>query len=191
MRPPKLKSAIALPLPAILPDDAASRHAVQRDVLALHDECAARLLRYARTFGLEGEAAEDVVQDAFVALFRHLCLGRPRHSLNGWLFRVTRNLALKHRRSTNISPVEFASELLLERIVDPGATPEQRLSAGQRRRRLRAVMRALKTRDRQCLYLRAEGLAYRDIAKALGISLGSVSKSLTRAFARLAAADEG
>jgi RNA polymerase sigma-70 factor (ECF subfamily) len=39
--------------------------------------------------------------------------------------------------------------------------------------------------------LRAEGLAYRDIAKALGISLGSVAKSLNRALLRLTRADIG
>jgi DNA-directed RNA polymerase specialized sigma24 family protein len=33
--------------------------------------------------------------------------------------------------------------------------------------------------------LRAEGLNYRDIAEVLGVSLGSVAKSLTRAFERL------
>jgi RNA polymerase sigma-70 factor (ECF subfamily) len=44
-------------------------------------------------------------------------------------------------------------------------------------------------RDRQCVYLRAEGLCYRDIARTLGISLGSVAKSLTRALTRLTSAE--
>ena len=44
-------------------------------------------------------------------------------------------------------------------------------------------------RDRRCLYLRAEGLSYRDIARTLDISLGSVAKSLTRAVTRLTTVD--
>jgi RNA polymerase sigma-70 factor (ECF subfamily) len=188
MQPPKLKPVLELPLPALLPAHQ-TLESNQRAVLALYDETAVRLLRYARSFGLSGEAAEDVVQDAFVALFRHLCLGRPRHSLTGWLFRVTRNLSLKQRQRQRGEPADLLTDLLLARIADPGHTPEERASFNQRCRRLQSVMRALAPRDRQCIYLRSEGLSYRDIASALGISLGSVSKSLTRALGRLASAD--
>jgi DNA-directed RNA polymerase specialized sigma24 family protein len=40
------------------------------------------------------------------------------------------------------------------------------------------------------LFLRAEALGYRDIAKTLNISLGSVAKSLARTMTRLTNADE-
>jgi RNA polymerase sigma-70 factor (ECF subfamily) len=189
MQPPKLKPVLELPLPAVLPDDAPL--VAERVVLALYDDTATRLLRYARSFGLADEAAEDVVQDAFLALFRHLCLGRPRHSLAGWLFRVTRNLALKQSRRQRVNQLDVITDLLLERIVDPGHTPEERAAFGERCRRLQSVVRALDSRARHCLYLRSEGLSYRDIAGALGISLGSVSKALARAFGRLSAVDEG
>ena len=46
-------------------------------------------------------------------------------------------------------------------------------------------------RDRQCLFLRAEGLRYRDIARTLDLSLGGVAKSLGRTMTRLTNADEG
>ena len=52
---------------------------------------------------------------------------------------------------------------------------------------MRAVLRAMPERDRQCVYLRAEGLRYREIANVLGMSLGGVAKSLARAIARLSA----
>jgi RNA polymerase sigma-70 factor (ECF subfamily) len=189
MQPPKLKPALELPLPAVLPGRAASLEAVQHDVLALYDEHAPKLVRYARSFGLSDEAAEDVVQDAFVALFRHLVLDRPRHSLTGWLFRVTRNLALKQRRAPGAPAADLLPDLLVDRLVDPAHTPEERLAFSERCRRLRSVFRALAPRDRQCVYLRSEGLSYRDIAGALGMSLGGVAKSLSRAVARLAHAD--
>jgi RNA polymerase sigma-70 factor, ECF subfamily len=189
MQPPKLKPALELPLPAVLRDTSASLQSAQGDVLAFYDDHAPRLLRYARSFGLTEEGAEDVVQDAFVALFRHLVAGRPRHSLTGWLFRVTRNLAIKQRRRAGTPPADLLSDLLLERLVDPSDTPEERMAFDQRCRRLRSVVRALAPRDRQCVYLRSEGLSYRDIAGALGMSLGGVAKSLARAIGRLANAD--
>jgi RNA polymerase sigma-70 factor, ECF subfamily len=189
MGPPKLKPVLELPLPVLLPGRAATLDAAQRDVLSLYDEHAPPLLRYARSFGLSDEAAEDVVQDVFVALFRHLVLDRPRHNLAGWLFRVTRNLSLKQRRRAGATPTDALTDFLLERLVDPSDTPEERLAFDRRSHRLRAVVRALTPRDRQCVYLRSEGLSYRQIATALGMSLGSVAKSLTRAFGRLANAD--
>ena len=51
-------------------------------------------------------------------------------------------------------------------------------------------MNALPERDRRCLFLRAEGVRYRDIAHQLGISLGSVANAIARALARLRSLDE-
>jgi RNA polymerase sigma-70 factor (ECF subfamily) len=74
--------------------------------------------------------------------------------------------------------------------IDPSPDPEAQLAMRERRQRLAWVVRSLPERDRRCLALRAEGLAYRDIAAVLGVSLGTVAKLLTRAMARLARADE-
>src|SRR5260370_1029007 len=85
----KLQPAIELPLPAsIRVDDCASSQAIKDDVVVLFDECATGLRRYLDSFGLGAEAAEDVLQDVFLSLFRHLRLGRPRSNLKGWLFQV-------------------------------------------------------------------------------------------------------
>jgi RNA polymerase sigma-70 factor, ECF subfamily len=192
MLPSKLQSALELPLPTTVSgDDSGSSQAVQDEVLRLFDESAPSLRRYVSSFRLEAESADDVVQDVFLALFRHLCLGRPRSNLRGWLFQVGHNLALKHRHKAKRLQADSASDpTLLEQVIDPAANPEQRMADSQRRRRLRSVLRAMPERDRQCFHLRAEGLRYRDIAATLGISLGSVAKSMTRAIARLSNADE-
>jgi DNA-directed RNA polymerase specialized sigma24 family protein len=70
----------------------------QEDVLILFNQCGASLLRYVGSFGLGVEETEDVVQEAFLLLFQHLRLSRPRTNLRGWLFQVAHNLALRHRR---------------------------------------------------------------------------------------------
>ena len=75
--------------------------------------------------------------------------------------------------------------------IDPTPNPEEQLAGKQRQSRLRAVLRILPEQERYCLYLRAEGLRYREIASVLGISLGAVSISLTRSLARLERADGG
>src|SRR5690606_22155898 len=69
--------------------------------------------------------------------------------------------------------------------------PEERLAASQTETLIQAVVRALPERDQACLNLRAEGLTYREIARALGMSLGAVSQSIHRSIERLGRAGRG
>jgi len=171
-------------------NDAVAASARLRDeVLLLFDECAPAVRRYVLSCGVAPEIADDIVQETFLALFQHLRKGRGRDNLRGWLMQVGYRLALKHRRrESRRSRWQLPWEPAAERVRDPAATPEDACAATQDQQRLRAVLRALPERDRQCVCLRADGMRYRDIAAALGISLGAVAKSLTRAMQRLAAA---
>ena len=166
--------------------------AIEDEVLLLFDRCGTSLQRYVTAFGLRTQESEDIVQEVFLSLFRHLRLGRSRRNLRGWLFQVAHNRALKHRGKARrlLAHTACWDDRAAAQCVDPGPTPEARLAQRQRRLRLTSVVRALPARDRRCLFLRAEGLRYRDIASALGISLGSVANALTRAITRLASADE-
>ena len=76
--------------------------ALQAEVLALFDELRDRLLRYAMSFGLSFHDGEDILQEVFLALFRHLELDRPRDNLPGWVYRTTHNLALKRRAALHM-----------------------------------------------------------------------------------------
>lgn len=164
---------------------------VQRDILQLFDEFAPALRRYVRSCGLSPDVAEDVVQDAFLALFRHLQRDGDRRNLRGWLVQVGYRGALKHRqrlarrqRREGVWAVES-----MERAAEDSGDPEVHAVASQRRHRLRAVVRTLPPREQSCLQLRAEGLSYREIAHALNVSLGTVAKSLARAVKHLIAAE--
>jgi RNA polymerase sigma-70 factor, ECF subfamily len=171
--------------------DLAQSDAIEENVLRLFDQFRNRLLRYVLALGLPIEEGEEVVQEVFLSLFRHLQQGRPAHNLAGWLFRVAHNLGLK-RRSFNqkLRDLMAPDDDAVAQQCDTGLSPEEGIIQRQRHERLVAVLRALPEQDQLCLRLRAEGLRYRDIAQTLGISLGSVSNSLTRSLARLASADE-
>jgi len=82
-------------------------------------------------------------------------------------------------------------EALANRQPDLGQNPEQQAASSQRLQRMEAVLRALPEQDRCCLHLRAEGLRYREIAAAVGISLGAVSIALARSLARIQRANQG
>ena len=163
------------------------------EVIAIFDQLRDRLLRYLVAFGLNVSDGEEIVQEVFLALFRHLRSGKPRHNLRAWVFQVAHNLALRQRgaaRRNQQSMVAFAGVNAEEWLIDGAPNPEDQLAQKQRSTRLFAVLQALPEQDRRCLFLRAEGLTYREIAHVLGISLGAVPLSLARSLARLNRADE-
>jgi RNA polymerase sigma-70 factor (ECF subfamily) len=163
---------------------------IEREVMDLFEQFRNPLLRYAFSFGVPVHDAEEIVQEVFLSLFRHLQAGKSRRNLRGWVFRVAHNLALKQRYANQRLCDKTASDwMLAEEQSDPAPNPEEHLSSSQRQRRLLAVVEVLPEADQGCLRLRAEGLRYREIASALGMSLGAVSISLTRSLARLTRAD--
>ena len=162
---------------------------VRDDVLQLFDAHAAAVHRYVRSCGIASDVADDIVQEAFVALFQHLRKGGGAENLRGWVMQVGYRLALKHRRTEwRRARWQGPWEVEAVRVPDPSAGPEDACEATEDQQRLRAVLKALPERDRQCVCLRAEGLRYREIAEVLGVSLGAVAKSLTRAVSRFRAA---
>ena len=163
------------------------------EVVELFEELRERLLRYLLVLGLSVHDGEEIIQESFLLLFQHLQRGKPRQNLRGWVFRVARNLALKQRYSNQQSQRRIVEldQASLAQHADGNPNPEEQLHNRLRQKRLLAVVRALPEQDQSCLVMRAEGLRYREIAEAMGISLGSVAASLARSLAKLGRADGG
>lgn len=181
-----------LPRPAEGKDRRSSSQ-LQVEILHLFDSLRHPLLRYAISFGLSAHDGEDVLQEVFLALFRHLQQGRSCENLPGWLFRVTHNQALR-RRTDNQTIAKMSctgEEHAAMDHYDTAPGPEEQLLFNERQRRLLTEMLALPATDQMCLRLRAQGWRYREISEAVGISLGSVSNSLARSLARLERTDKG
>lgn len=191
MRMPPTDSANELPLPTTATAAFSAKPSESEcEVMNLFEQFRNPLLRYVLAFGLSLHDAEEVTQEVFLSLFRHLQSRRSRKNLRGWIFRVAHNLALRQRYANQRSRGTMACDwAIAQRQSDPSPNPEEQVSSTQRRRRLLAVVDALPEEDQRCLLLRAEGLRYREIAAVLGISLGAVSISLTRSLARLIRAD--
>jgi RNA polymerase sigma-70 factor (ECF subfamily) len=188
-QPPE--SALRLPLPGAIEGTHQSPPSpLVEEVVSLFDQLRCRLLRYVVSFGLPVQDGEDIVQEVFLALFRHLQLGRSRTNLRAWTFRVAHNQALKRRSQAGIESQQMMDEgaLSTDLVLDTNPSPEDQVATSQRRQRVLAVVSVLPEQDRRCLILRAEGLRYREIAAVLDISLGAVSVSLERSLTRLARA---
>src|ERR1700683_3011429 len=94
------------------------------------------LLRYALSFGISVHDAEEVVQEVFLSLFRHLQLRRSRKNLRGWIFRVAHNLALKQLYTNQrLHAKTIYDWTIATEQLDPAPGPEEQLSSAQRRHR--------------------------------------------------------
>jgi RNA polymerase sigma-70 factor (ECF subfamily) len=159
---------------------------IEQEVVELFDRFRVPLLRYLVSFRIAPPDAEEIVQEAFLLLYRHLQQGKSRSNLAGWLFGTAHRLALRLRSASTKRAEAFQRDEDPETAVDrESLVPDERLELIERRQRLLAVVSALPEVDRQCLSLRAEGLRYREISEVLGVSLGSVANALGRALERL------
>lgn len=143
------------------------------------------LVRYlTRRLG-DRDWAEEVAQETFVRALRQDVITNER----AWIFTVANNLVRDDARKDQRRRRHLA--LLAERerdeVVEPEATSLER---AQEQAMARKAVDALAERDRLALLMREEGLDYREIAEALGLSVGSVGTTLSRARRRLVEAYE-
>src|SRR5499427_2303579 len=105
-----------------------------REATNLYRELRKPLLRYVVCLGLTADEAQDVVQDAFLSLHRHLASGGSQENIRGWVFRVAHNQARNrqgsyHRRFGE--PLDLETDARLDET-----TPEQVVLEKEKLRRL-------------------------------------------------------
>jgi RNA polymerase sigma-70 factor, ECF subfamily len=137
--------------------------------------------------------AEDIAQDTFLQLYKHLHDGERIENVRFWIFRVAHNLAVNRQKRERIyEPLDEPTwEDICERLVDSALDPEQLLLWQEKMQRLHAAMAWLSPQERQCLHLRAEGFRYREIGEILGIATPSVAEFLRRGIRKLMRSNNG
>jgi RNA polymerase sigma-70 factor (ECF subfamily) len=139
----------------------------------------------ARVVGSRDEA-EDVVHDAFVAVWRKIDrFDASRGSLRAWLMTVVRNRAIDRVRGRrSVVDVDDADDRSLLR-TGPNPTWEAallRASAGE----LRSAMAALPDEQRRAVELAYfEGRTYREVAQLTDVPPGTANGRLRLALAKL------
>jgi RNA polymerase sigma-70 factor (ECF subfamily) len=162
---------------------------VTRLTVTLFDELRAPVYRYVLSLGLSPHDADEVAQETFLRLHRHLSsadVPADDGPLRGWVFRVAQNLAHDQRRRAIPRAAHSIDDSAAARqAVDQGEGPEQRLLTDERTARVQAAMQALPARQQQCLRLRAEGLRYREIAQVLDVGVSTVADLVHQALAQV------
>jgi RNA polymerase sigma-70 factor, ECF subfamily len=139
-----------------------------------------RFYRLAYRYLRSKEAAEDVVQDAFVKLWEDP--GRWQAERNNkfttWFYRVVVNLCLDWQKRKK--PLELGDQQLS--IADDRETPDIAMLYAEKQNRLEKEIAALPERQRTALNLCFdEGLSNREAAEVMGLKLKALQSLVMRA----------
>ena len=112
-----------------------------------------------------------------------------RGEVRPWLLGIARHVALdtlrarqrKRAREATAPRTDDNEAALIERIADPGESAADKLEKAEQARAVRRALGTLPEGPRKALELfHLEGLPYQEIAKRLGVPLGTVATWVTR-----------
>jgi RNA polymerase sigma-70 factor (ECF subfamily) len=134
--------------------------------------------RYALLLSGDRAEAEDITADAFVRLWTapgEIRLG----TVKAYLFTIARHLYLDRQRAqarlTTLDPA----------LPSKAPTAEDEAAVRAEVAQVRAAIRHLPEADRTALLMRASGVSYDEIARALQTSVGAIKVRVHRARKRL------
>jgi len=150
---------------------------------------------YGIAYGIshDHQDALDISQEVFIKIYKKLKDFRGASSFYTWLYRITANVAIDFQRvKRKIIPVEFDEKILEEPRPEAGFPEGKKFDPRkilERKEIHGAILRAIETLpedQRAAVVLRElENLSYKEIAKAMNCSMGTVMSRLHYARRKL------
>lgn len=140
-----------------------------------------QLYFFCYSFLNQKEDAENLTQDVFVKLWVNRASLDCEKSFSGFLFTMTKNLALNHIRKT-IHQQIFVNQLLSNKPEDCCQT-EKQVSFNEAKNILNNLIHRLPTKRKEIFLLsREKGLSHKEISKRLGVSVHTVESQISKAL---------
>lgn len=179
-------------------DDAALVKSARNGDTAAFEELVARHRDkiYARALSMmrNEDEAIDLSQEAWVKAWQRIGQFHGESSFSTWLMRIVINLCLdelrkqKRRRAESIEEMDDESGGVERQMPAITVNPTERLERGELRQRIDRALNQLSAEHRAVLVLHEfEEMEYKEIAKAVGCSIGTVMSRLFYARRKLAA----
>lgn len=150
------------------------------------------LLRFSGRWVTDRDRAEELVQDAFLQVYRHRGRYEPKARLSTYLYRVMTNLCRnERRRARNQYRFQSLDQEMDTGLDDGGITPEIEddrnplpedwVAGREMADQVNETLEEMPPRQAEALRLaRMEGLPYGETARRIGRSVGAVKSLLFR-----------
>jgi RNA polymerase sigma-70 factor (ECF subfamily) len=148
-----------------------------------------RVYNLTRKMMRDPQDAEDVLQETFLSVFRHLHDFRGDASFSTWLYRIATNASLMKLRGRKEPPLSLDASIeanddgaLPRELADWGITPEDALLSSETHAQRDVAIKALPETLRTVFVLRdVEGLSVQETADVLSLSVPNIKTRLHRA----------
>ena len=135
------------------------------------------------------EDAEDLTQETFLRAFRALARYDPTRPFGAWLHTIAARLCIDHLRRNRAKLVSLtqpeegtSGEERTIDLEDPGDLPDELAAKSELAQRLEALVAELPPDSRAAILLRhQQDLPYEEIARVLGVPLGTIKARIHRA----------
>jgi RNA polymerase sigma-70 factor, ECF subfamily len=143
---------------------------------------AGRVKAYAMRKGIAREEADDVLQDVFLKLHRHMHTYEPERAALPWFFTLVHNTCLDRLRARQRSPLQGRrEEMPMEKIAEKSDTHVQ-----ERSDELKVLLANLTQEQRSVVEMRVvEELSFEEMQARTGKSAVSLRKAYSRTLALL------
>jgi len=149
-----------------------------------------RLINFVGRMIGDRERAEDLVQEAFIRVHRHLHRFDPTKKFSTWIYTIASNLAKNELRNRGRSPLVYGDTLRTPggdglrplQFEDPTTRPDAMYASRHLRELVDVTVAGLSPHHREVFVLRElEGRSYEEIATLTRCNLGTVKSRLNRA----------
>ena len=137
--------------------------------------------RIASSYEARPDLAEELVQDALLAIWRALPKYRGDANPKTYAARIAHNICISHVRKAS----KRRTEALDDQVPDAQPGPDTLADKAIQREKLLNAVRQLPLSQRQIVTLHLEGFSNVEIAETLGLTANNVGVRLTRARSEL------
>jgi RNA polymerase sigma-70 factor (ECF subfamily) len=158
-----------------------------RELVERYDQ---KLLNFInRTIG-DRDRAEDLVQETFIRVYKHLARFDREKKFSTWVYTIASNLAKNELRNRTRNPIVLLENLVQDwdedhrplEFADSSMRPDDLYMKRHLRETVEKAVEQLPRHHRLVFILReTEGKSYEEIAEITGCSLGTVKSRLNRA----------
>lgn len=136
------------------------------------------LFHHAAGMTRDGDAAQDLVQDAFIVAYRRLKECRDPDRFGLWVFRILRNRALDHVKNIRRKSVPIETVNLAASRDNPGASAQR----SELREQLDEALGRLSAEMRDAFLMKhLEGRSYEEMAELAEASVSAMKMRVHRA----------